>query len=278
MVVVRGEASHPPVLVLGRGKAGGALMASFAAAGVDAAQLPGRHPLVAADLDDVQIVLLAVPDDAVVAVATALPTSKAVVAHLAGAHGRTHLPAHLRRGTFHLLASLAPGVPIERGAICATDGDDDAANERLTVLAKQLQLTPVRVADEHRRRYHAAAVIAGNLATALLQLGVEEMVEAGVPDDVARVGLARLLRSTAERAIASPLPTALTGPVARGDVTTIGAHLAILEGETREIYTQLTRVLIERVRSSSSSSSAPPPAWPAGVAARAAGGSQEPGS
>jgi predicted short-subunit dehydrogenase-like oxidoreductase (DUF2520 family) len=107
---------------------------------------------------------------------------------------------------------------------------------------------PWRVVDGDRAAYHAAAVVAGNLATALLQLGVEQLGAIGVDEEVARVSLARLLASTGERAVALPLPQALTGPVARHDGGTLRAHLqALRDPVTVEVYRRLTAVLIERV-------------------------------
>jgi predicted short-subunit dehydrogenase-like oxidoreductase (DUF2520 family) len=139
--------------------------------------------------------------------------------------------------------------------LCAwdVDGDDAArvAADAMVIqrLARRLHLSPCRVRDADRVRYHAGAVIAGNLATALLQLGVEQLVSAGVDVDAARVGLARLLASTAARAERDPLPLALTGPVARGDEGTVAGHLAALPpGRARDAYRLLTRVLIDDVR------------------------------
>jgi len=92
-------------------------------------------------------------------------------------------------------------------------------------------------------------VIAGNLATALLHLGVQQLVAAGVDAEVARTSLARLLQTTAARALQAPLVHALTGPVARGDVDTVARHLAVLPpGPARDAYLLLTRVLVDDVR------------------------------
>jgi predicted short-subunit dehydrogenase-like oxidoreductase (DUF2520 family) len=133
--------------------------------------------------------------------------------------------------------------------LCACDADVEEDEAILESLARRLRLVPARIRDGDRARYHAAAVIAGNLATGLLQLGVDELVRIGVDGDVARQALARLLMSTATRAIAVPLGAALTGPVARGDVDTVARHLAVLDDETtREVYRLLTRVLVERVQ------------------------------
>lgn len=200
-------------------------------------------------LTHVDIVLLAVSDDAIADVAERVDVAPGViVAHVAGSRGLDALPIKLRRGVFHPLASLDGTKPVPDDTLCATDGDDDLIDATLHALAHRLRLKPCRVVDVDRARYHAGAVIAGNLATALLQLGVEQLQRAGIDEAVARVSLARLLSSTAQRAIDAPLADAVTGPVARGDVDTVARHLAVLDGDTASAYRLLSRVLVQRVK------------------------------
>ncbi len=238
------------MLIVGRGKAGGSLAASLRQAGVDVVVVKGRASAQRRRTKlDATLVLLCVPDrflgDVIVDV-----DEDAIVCHVAGALGLAALSAlpEKRRGVFHPLASLDGRHVVPRGCLCAYDGSDDDVRARLVRLAKRIGLVPRRVEDQQRAGYHAGAVIAGNLATALLQLGVEQLLRAGVDEATARVSLARLLASTAERAVARPLPEALTGPVARRDAATLRAHLgAIDDDDARAAYRLLSRVLIERV-------------------------------
>ncbi len=236
------------VTVVGRGKAGGALLASLKRARISATSLSSRDEL---RLMHTDIVLLAVSDDAIAAVAERLDVDPgAIVAHVAGSRGLQALPIKWRRGVFHPLASLDGTQPIAADTLCATDGDDDLIDATLHALARRLRLRPYRVVDVDRVRYHAGAVLAGNLATALLQLGIEQLVAAGVDEAVARVSLARLLASTAARAVDLSLAEALTGPVARGDVDTVEKQLAILADDdvAVAVYRSLSRVLVNRVK------------------------------
>ena len=102
----------------------------------------------------------------------------------------------------------------------------------------------VRVPSAQRTRYHAGAVLSANLAMALLDAGVGLLVGAGVPDDLARQGLARLLRSAADGALARPLRASLTGPVSRGDADTIRRHLALLDDDDRIYVGAWTRIVV----------------------------------
>ncbi|HEY1100027.1 MAG TPA: DUF2520 domain-containing protein [Myxococcota bacterium] len=235
------------VVVVGTGKAAGSLLASLKRARLNARQIASRGPL---RIDDVDVVLVAVSDDAIGLVGAHIDVEAGViVAHVAGSRGLDALPLKLRRGVFHPLASLDGVQPVPVETLCATDGDDAVIDATLQALAHRLRLKPARVIDADRARYHAGAVIAGNLATALLQLGIEQLVAAGVDVDVARTSLARLLASTAQRAIEQPLPAALTGPIARGDVDTVTKHLgAIADDVTVDLYRRLSRVLVQRVQ------------------------------
>ena len=195
---------------------------------------------------DATLLLLCVPDRVVGSVVVDVDDD-VLVCHVAGSLGLSAL-THRRRGVFHPLASLDGKQPVPRGCLCAWDVSDDDDGPRLQRLAHRIGLVPCRVRDEGRARYHAGAVIAGNLASALLQLGIEQLVQAGVDTDTARVSLARLLASTAARSIEQPLSAALTGPVARKDASTLATHLqAIDDDATRQVYRLLSQVLIERV-------------------------------
>lgn len=236
------------VVVVGTGKAAGSLLATLSSAGFAARQVSPRGPNT---LRDVDVVLVAVRDDVIGEVAAQLDVDgTTIVAHVAGSRGRGVLPSTVRRGVFHPLASLDGTTAVPAQTLCATDGDDDDIDHTLQRLAHALQLRPYRVRDDERVRYHAGAVIAGNLATALLQLGIEQLVAVGIDVDVARTSLARLLSSTADRAIAAPLSRAATGPVARGDVETVRKHLAVLDDDAGValVYRRLSRVLVEQVQ------------------------------
>lgn len=244
--------------VLGLGKAGGSLLASAHAAHIDVLAKAARVPalLRSRRWRTAEVLFLAVPDDALESVVHAVGDSgalPAIVVHLSGAKGASALAALSSRcaiGTFHPLAALDGTHPIPARTFVAVEASTASAARTLSSLAKRMALIPGFVAEEDRVRYHAGAVIAGNLATALLHEGVQLLVRSGVPARVARESLARLLASTANNAMARPLAAALTGPVARGDADTLAHHTALLEREDAalaSIYRALSRVLIDDV-------------------------------
>jgi len=74
---------------------------------------------------------------------------------------------------------------------------------------------------------HAAAVMTANLSAALVWSAADALRDSGVPDPL-RVS-ARLLRSLVDNLGERPDAAALTGPIARGDATTVSANLAALD-------------------------------------------------
>jgi predicted short-subunit dehydrogenase-like oxidoreductase (DUF2520 family) len=242
--------------VVGLGKAGGALVASLRAARIVIAMKSRRLPRkLPAAMHDVDVLFVAVPDDALAEVDAALATCSALpplVVHLSGARGTEALArtgARTTVGTFHPLASLDGTHPIPSGTLVAIDATHARARAALVKLAKRCKLVPALVPSDKRARYHAGAVVSANLAVALLQRGVELLVQSGVPEELARVSLARLLRSQADNAIAHPLSRALTGPIARGDAGTVKRHVKELahDHEVLALYRALSSILVSDV-------------------------------
>ena len=174
---------------------------------------------------DVDAVIVATSDDAIARVAGQIsPAPDCVVLHLSGSLGLEVLSTHERRGALH---PLVPLPTVELGAERLVSGitfavaGDPLVNE----LAASLGGRIVKVADENRGTYHAAACIAANHVVALLGQ-VERVAEAAglsldafldltraAVDDVARLGPR----------------SALTGPAARGDWATLERHLGALD-------------------------------------------------
>ena len=92
-------------------------------------------------------------------------------------------------------------------------------------MADRLGMRPFELADEARAAYHAAAVIAANFLVALEETAVDLLDRAGVAD--ARSILAPLVLTSAAN-WSEVGGAALTGPIARGDETTVARHLEAL--------------------------------------------------
>lgn len=206
-----------------------------------------------------EIILIATPDESIKSVATDLAATDAVtrdqaVLHLSGLLDRTALSplagTGAALGSLHPLQAIAdPATAPERlqGGFAGIEGDDRGivAAERL---ARSLRMTPVVLPAETKAKYHAGAVLIANYTVVLADLARRAARDAGVAGPVAEKIYLPLLKGAVENIGQLGPAAALTGPVRRGDVATIEAHLAALEGETRNTYLQLARASIDLAR------------------------------
>ncbi|MBI2401531.1 MAG: DUF2520 domain-containing protein [Gemmatimonadetes bacterium] len=210
-------------------------------------------------LSRVDVIILAVPDDAVLGVASDLAasgrvTETQVVLHLSGALGREALsplePSGAALGSLHPLQTLSdPQTAPQRleGAVATVEGDARAV-EVATALARGVGMEPVPIAADHKPLYHAAAVVASNFVVTLAGVAQRLFVSAGLTDDAARKALATLMAGALENVRAAGPRAALTGPVVRGDIETVRRHLAVLHGPDAELYRTLSRAALELAR------------------------------
>jgi predicted short-subunit dehydrogenase-like oxidoreductase (DUF2520 family) len=122
---------------------------------------------------------------------------------------------------------------------------DPAERPIAELLAADLGGTAMWVAEHDRARYHAALAHGANHLVTLVSQAMELLREAGA-DDPAAV-LRPLLGAALDNALAYG-DAALTGPIVRGDVKTVAAHLRTLAGsspETLESYVAMARATAE---------------------------------
>jgi predicted short-subunit dehydrogenase-like oxidoreductase (DUF2520 family) len=161
------------------------------------------------------------------------------IAHVSGATSLTALAPHVRRFGVHPLQTLVPDRGPEQldGAWSAIGGESAEALDRARWLAVTLGLRPFVVRDEDRPLYHAAAVIGGNYLVTLHRTAQRLLEVVDAPPEAIEPLMAR----TVENGFT------LTGPIARGDVATVEAHLAALETRAPDLV-ELYRVLAEATR------------------------------
>jgi predicted short-subunit dehydrogenase-like oxidoreductase (DUF2520 family) len=226
--------------VIGPGRAGRSLAAALSEApDWEHVGFVSRGDDVTGAAHDVDLLVLAVPDDAIAAVAQAVePVASTVVVHLAGSRGLDELAPHPRRGAVHPLMTLpdeARGAALLRGAWFAIAGDP-----LVEEVVRALDGRSFTVADDRRALYHAAACVAANHLVALLGQ-VERLAAAADVPFAAFFGIARAALDNTERL--GPA-AALTGPAARGDRDTIRRHLEAMPAEERGAY----EAMVEQAR------------------------------
>jgi predicted short-subunit dehydrogenase-like oxidoreductase (DUF2520 family) len=179
-----------------------------------------------------------VPDGKVARLAEGLAADAAageqrVVLHLAGSLGLEALTPLAQAGyataAMHPLQVLS-GWRIPPGTTFAVEADA-AARPLVTRLVADLHGVEIELPAGARVAYHAAAVIAANLGMTLLAEAVDLLEQRGIDRGEALQGLSGLVRGGLEASLDSGLPAALTGPVTRGDASTVAAHLEALAAD-----------------------------------------------
>jgi predicted short-subunit dehydrogenase-like oxidoreductase (DUF2520 family) len=244
--------SATPLVIVGRGRVGGSLARAAEAAGIEV-RTAGSDEVVAAS-EGAGVVLLCVPDASIAATAADVPEGPAFVGHVSGAGTLNLLAEAAARGarafSLHPLQTFADTETPVDGTPAAIAGADHEALAFARELAETLGMRPFEVAEQDRSAYHAAAAMASNMLVALEESAAELLGRLGA--DEARELLAPLVLRTAAN-WAELGPRALTGPIARGDQTTVDGHRAALQERAPELL-PLYDVLAERAREIASSS------------------------
>ena len=253
---------HPARLtvgVVGAGKVGAVLGAALARAGhrvvavsaVSEASLERAATLlpgvpvrtVPEVVEAAELVLLAVPDDALADLAQGLSSTSAwqagqIVAHTSGRHGAAVLEPVRRHRAFPIAihpAMTFTGTAMDLGRLpdcCFGVTADEQILPIASALVIDMAAEPVTIAEEDRAAYHCALAHGSNHLVTLTSQAMQILDAAGVEQG------ANVLRPLLYAALDNALRLrdgALTGPVARGDVGTVGTHLEVLADRVPDV-------------------------------------------
>ena len=251
---------EPPIIgIVGAGAVGSALGLALTRAGWPIAAVASRDPVrrerfkelvggtrafseVTPLLDEVELIILAVPDDVIAPLAGSIRLySGQALVHTSGALGAEVLEPAMAAGTqvgsFHPLVAFADterAVEALHGATVAVEGDDQLV-ALLAEMAEAIGARAVRLAPGTKAAYHAAAVLAAGGFVALLDAIAELGRVAGLDEAGSLAIYGPLIEQTLGNARALGIRAALTGPLTRGDVGTLEAHLAALAAHAPDV-------------------------------------------
>jgi len=186
--------------------------------------------------DTAQLVFITTPDDVIAQVAAEVQWhEKQHVVHCSGAHSVDILePARqygANTGCFHPLqtfASVEQAIDNVPGSTFALEAEEPLLT-MLKDMATALEGDLVVLKAGDKVLYHTAAVFACNYLVTLVKLATDLWLTFGVSPAQATKALMPLLQGTLSNIENVGLPNCLTGPIARGDLGTIGRHLDALE-------------------------------------------------
>ncbi len=244
------------VLVFGAGKVGATLAYALRKSGYQV-QLRAARKGVPRGRVELDLLIIAVRDPDIATVAAAfvnlLPPS-AVVVHTAGALGpevlaalAPHVAGVAQMHPLFSFAAASSDVRVLEGATLLVTGDG-AAIRVVKKIARALGSVAQVVPQLDRVRYHAGAALLANGAATLSALSTALMIEAGMPPAHVPRALAALLRSVARNLETVGVPSLLTGPVRRGDLTAVQRQEGLLMGPAHEAFRGLLAAQLELAR------------------------------
>ena len=245
---------------IGTGRLAHALAPAIAAAGYQVVPLLLQHPgpllpqrerlgegssQSIADLAD--LVFLAVPDGAISEVADSIHWREGQFAvHCSGAGGLDLLSQAAAQGaqtgSFHPLQTFATGQPANLDGVTVAIEADEPLAGTLEGLARDLGCYALRLPAGAKPLYHASAAMAGNYVVSLVAQAARLWQAFGFSQEQALAALLPLVRTTVDNLGRLGPAAALTGPVARGDTSTVCGHLDALSAQAPEVvdlYRQL---------------------------------------
>ncbi len=260
--------NKPTLGFIGLGKVGIPLARLWYAAGFSVSAVYSRTSAKAADLgaqigamaavkpeeviEAADLTLLTVPDDAIETIAHGFQrkdwSGKAVI-HTSGARDGTALRALAERGV--MVGSLHPIFPFADvetsvtnvpGTVFALEAESEVLRSWLTGMVEALRGHILAIPAGKKAVYHSALVFASNYTVTLYAIAEQLLVGLGAEQATADQALNGLMRGTLENLREQGIPGALTGPLVRGDVGTIAAHLeSLADTPFAELYRQLAR-------------------------------------
>jgi predicted short-subunit dehydrogenase-like oxidoreductase (DUF2520 family) len=189
------------------------------------------------------IFLLTVPDEQIIISArklaenTRINFSRSIFIHFSGALSLDVLqPLKDKNGniaSMHIMQSFhsRKAIPL-KNLFCAVESDNDTVKESVFQFAKSLKLNPETINSEDKSLYHLAGVFASNFLFSDLYFAklLLEKVFPGQGHIMDIIG--RLVSTSVSNAINYDIPTSVTGPLIRGDLTTVKKHIEALNGQS----------------------------------------------
>lgn len=163
-----------------------------------------------------------------------------IIAHTSGAHSSDYLAGVRENGGFAIsihplqsFADVATAMENLPGSYFALEGDPKAMSLSRRIV-EDLKGKAFYIEAKDKALYHAAACIASNYLVSIIHFSTGLYEKFGLSRKEAYKALLPLIQGTINNIEKVGPVQALTGPVARGDITTIEGHLPALACVGRE--------------------------------------------
>jgi predicted short-subunit dehydrogenase-like oxidoreductase (DUF2520 family) len=190
-------------------------------------------------LQEADLYIIAVSDDAIAEVSSALPFKNRLVAHTSGTVALDGLNSKNRLAVFYPLQTFSKDKPIDFKSVpICLEAENEKDVQTLKQLAHSISNAVYEINSEQRKALHVAAVFVNNFVNYLYQMGNEICDANAIPFEI----LKPLIQETANKIATLSPKNAQTGPAKRNDLKTIAAHEEFLKDENQAaIYKLLTQ-------------------------------------
>ena len=235
------------VSFIGSGNVATRMADGFRAVGVEVMQMCSPHhgePVGSLRPDDVDMVIVAVSDDAIPSVLAQIPDAgKALWVHTAGSvaisvFDTAKFPRH---GVFYPMQTMSRDLQVDWSRVpLFVEGDSPTTLQFLLDTGKLLTPNVRELNSGNRLKLHSAAVVGCNMVMYLWAVADSILQRAGIDFEVLRP----LLEVTLQRTASLSPRQAITGPARRGDIHTIMKHLATLPTDEAETYRFISQQIL----------------------------------
>lgn len=258
------------IALVGAGAAGSALLLALHRAGYPVAGVSSRtlesaqrcsaltgNPPASDDpapaVVNADIIIVATPDGQIEPVCRAIADQGVIrpgqlFVHLSGALTASVLEPARHKGaevlSLHPIQALADpekGAELLTGSWFCLEGTA-AAITRGEALVQALRGRTLVVPSDRKALYHAALCVASNYLVTLESIAVSLLEQIGIDRKDGLQAILPLVAGSVDNLCHSGLPAALTGPISRGDTTTIAEHIDALR-EIQPDYQAIYRML-----------------------------------
>ncbi|WP_321369844.1 DUF2520 domain-containing protein [uncultured Desulfuromusa sp.] len=193
-----------------------------------------------------QIILLAVPDDHIQMIASKLQTScllsdQTTLIHFSGLHSAEIMRQEKSPAMLLSLHPLLPFADRQKAfemlqlCPCAIETESSQALALAHQLVDAIGGYPLTLDHKKKPLYHAAASIASNYLVTLLAVARDLLVSCGIPPDKALPTLLPLVQTSFDNVKDLGPEQGLSGPIVRGDIGTVSAHMKALTNMPSEL-------------------------------------------
>jgi predicted short-subunit dehydrogenase-like oxidoreductase (DUF2520 family) len=219
--------------------------------GKELATLLGARFCSIAEIDTrVDLVIIAVADDAISEVVSKIPKEIQSLVHTSGAIGMDVFKDYINQyGVFYPLQSFTKTRSIDLNEVpILIEANSKSFEDQLKVFAKRVSSKVELMNSEERKHLHLAAVIANNFVNYLATEAYQVLEDQGIDGSLIRP----LMIETILRLENNPPNEMQTGPAKRMDIEVLKKHEEMLNSNPKlqSLYRQISQLIMQKYNGS----------------------------